>query len=139
ALTRQAVAPLPRGADAAAAIRRGGYVLSEAAGGAPEAVIIATGSEVGPALAAQRQLGARGRRVRVVSMPCTSVFEAQDAAWRDAVLPPELTRRVAVEAGVSGYWRSYVGDRGRVIGLDRFGESAPGAAVMQSFGFTAEH
>jgi len=139
ALTRQAVAPLPRGADAAAAIRRGGYVLSEAAGGAPEAVIIATGSEVGPALAAQRQLGARGRRVRVVSMPCTSVFEAQDAAWRDAVLPPELTRRVAVEAGVSGYWHSYVGDRGRVIGLDRFGESAPGAAVMQSFGFTAEH
>ncbi len=137
--TRQNVPHQARDAATTANIARGGYVLSEAANGRPEAVVIATGSEVGPAMEAQKLLAAKGRHVRVVSMPCTSVFDAQDAGYRESVLPSALVRRVAVEAGVSDYWRKYVGLPGRVVGIDRFGESAPGGLLLKEFGFTGEH
>jgi transketolase len=119
-----------------AAIRRGGYVLSEAAG-RPQAVIIATGSEVALALAAQTTLAAEGIAVRVVSMPSTSVFDRQDAAWKAEVLPAGLPR-VAVEAGVTDGWYKYVGLEGGVVGLDRFGESAPAGELFKYFGITAD-
>jgi transketolase len=137
ALSRQNVPFVARTGEAVAAIRRGGYVLAEAAG-APRAVVIATGSEVSLALAAQRALAADGIAVRVVSMPCTSVFDRQDAAWREAVLARGVPR-VAVEAGVTDYWRKYVGLEGEVIGIDRFGESAPAADVYKFLGVDAEH
>ena len=120
-------------------IKRGGYILSEAANGKPDAVIIATGSEVGIAVEAQKLLAAKGKQVRVVSMPSTDMFDAQDAAYRDKVLPKNLMKRVAVEAGVSAGWYKYVGLAGKVVGLDRFGESAPGGALFKHFGFTAEN
>lgn len=138
ALTRQSLPHVERSAEQVAAIRRGGYVLFDAAE-RPEALLIATGSEVALALAAARQLAARGRRVRVVSMPCTSVFDAQDEAYRERVLPAAVRARVAVEAGVSGFWYRYIGEHGRVVGLDRFGESAPGKALFEHFGFTVDN
>jgi transketolase len=116
-------------------IARGGYVLSDAANA--QAVIIATGSEVGLAMAAQKLLADAGIAVRVVSMPSTSVFERQDATYRASVLPKGL-KRVAVEAGVTDYWRKYVGLEGAVVGLDRFGESAPAGELFKFFGITAE-
>ena len=137
ALSRQNVPFVPRTPEAVAAIRKGGYVLSEGSG-APRAVLIATGSEVSIALAAQRALASAGIAVRVVSMPCTSVFDRQDPAWREAVLPKGVPR-VAVEAGVTDYWRKYVGLEGEVIGVDRFGESAPGADVYKFLGIDADH
>jgi transketolase len=135
-LTRQAVPHQPRTADQVSAIRRGGYVLADC-DGEPECILIATGSEIGLAVEAARTLGAEGRRVRVVSMPCVSMFAAQDAAWRDAVLPPVVTRRVAVEAGVSDGWWRWVGSGGRVVGIDRFGASAPARDLFRHFGLTA--
>jgi transketolase len=119
-------------------IRRGGYVLKDCEG-VPEAVIIATGSEVSLAVAAFDKLSADGRRIRVVSMPSTDVFDAQEAAWKDAVLPPSVTARIAVEAGVSDGWRKYTGLAGRVVGLDTFGESAPAGDVFEHFGFTVDN
>ena len=116
-------------------IERGGYVLSDAP--EPRAVIIATGSEVPVALGAQRLLGDAGLPVRVVSMPSTSIFDRQDADYRNSVLPRELPK-VAVEAGVTDYWRKYVGLEGRVVGIDRFGESAPAGELFKHFGFTPE-
>lgn len=107
--------------------------------GLPEALLIATGSEVALAVQAAEALAAQGRRVRVVSMPSTNVFDAQDAAYREAVLPAAVTRRVAVEAGVSDGWWKYVGPSGRIVGLDRFGESAPANQLFQTFGFTVDH
>ncbi len=136
ALSRQNVPFVPRHADAVAAIRRGGYVLCDAP--AARAVIIATGSEVAIALAAQKALGEEGIAVRVVSMPCTSIFDRQDAAWREAVLPKGLPR-AAIEAGVTDYWRKYVGLEGAVVGVDRFGESAPAGAVYKFLGVDAGH
>jgi transketolase len=136
-LTRQNTPFVKRGAAELAAVARGGYVASEAAGGAARAVIIATGSEVGIALEAQQQLARESVPVRVVSMPSTSVFDRQDAAWRESVLPRGLPR-VAVEAGVTECWRKYVGLDGAVIGIDRFGESAPGGELFRYFGFTPE-
>jgi transketolase len=136
-LTRQNAPFQKRGAEAIAAIARGGYVLSEAAGGAPRCIVIATGSEVQLALDAQEILAAEGVRVRVVSLPSTSVFDRQDAAYREQVLPRRVPR-VAVEAGVTDYWRKYVGLEGAVIGIDRFGESAPAGELFKFFGFTAE-
>ncbi|MFN7086830.1 MAG: transketolase [Burkholderiales bacterium] len=127
-----------RSAEQIAAVRRGAYVLSEARGGNPAAVIIATGSEVALAVAAQKMLEADAIAVRVVSMPSTTVFDRQDAAYRESVLPRGVPR-VAVEAGVSDYWRKYVGLEGAVIGIDRFGESAPAAELFRFFGFTAEN
>ena len=119
-------------------IARGGYVLAEAEGGRPQAVIIATGSEVALAVGARQALSASGVRTRVVSMPCTSAFDRQDAAYREAVLPRGVAR-VAVEAGVSDYWRKYVGLEGAVVGIDTFGESAPAAVAFKHFGFTVDN
>jgi transketolase len=136
ALSRQNLPFVKRGAGAAGDIRRGGYVISDAQ--SPRAVVIATGSEVSIALAAQKKLADAGVPVRVVSMPCTSVFDRQDPAWRDSVLPKGLPR-VAIEAGVTDYWRKYVGLEGEVVGIDRFGESAPAADVYKFLGIDAEH
>jgi len=138
--TRQNVAFQNREPDAIENIRRGGYVIGDAAH--PRAVIIATGSEVPLALGAKAKLAEEGIAVRVVSMPCTSAFDRQDAAYRETVLPAGLPR-VAVEAGVTDYWRKYVGavdsPHGAVIGIDRFGESAPGPELFKFFGFTVEN
>jgi transketolase len=135
-LSRQNLPYQHRGAATLAAIRCGGYILAEPSA-TPLAVIIATGSEVAPAAAAQRLLQEQGCPVRLVSMPATTVFDRQDPAYRAAVIPPKLPA-VAVEAGVGDLWRKYVGRSGAVIGLDRFGESAPAAELFQHFGFTAD-
>jgi transketolase len=135
-LSRQNLPTAPRAADTLEQARRGAYVLSDVAWA--KAVLIATGSEVPLALEAQKRLAAADVAVRVVSMPASTVFDRQDAAYRDAVLPPDLPR-VAVEAGVTDFWRKYVGLKGAVVGLDRFGESAPAGDLFRHFGFTAEH
>jgi transketolase len=137
ALSRQNLPYVKRDAAALEAIARGGYVVSEAQGKA-RAAIIATGSEVSLALSAQKSLAEAGIAVRVVSMPCTSAFDRQDEAWRDSVLPRGLPK-VAVEAGVRDYWRKYVGLEGEVVGIDRFGESAPAADVYKFLGVDAAH
>ncbi|HEY2628144.1 MAG TPA: transketolase, partial [Usitatibacter sp.] len=136
ALSRQNLPFVKRDADGIAAIRRGGYVISEAANA--RAAIIATGSEVSIALAAQKTLADEGIAVRVVSMPCTSLFDRQDAAWRESVLPKKLPR-VAIEAGVTAFWHKYVGLDGGVVGIDRFGESAPAPEVYKFLGIDAAH
>ncbi|MDH5553099.1 MAG: transketolase, partial [Nitrosomonas sp.] len=119
-------------------IDKGGYVLSEAAGGKPQAIIIATGSEVGLAMDAQKALADAGIQVRVVSMPCTNIFDRQDQAYKNSVLLPGVNR-VAVEAGVTDTWRKYVGLEGDVVGIDTFGESAPAGELFKHFGFTVEN
>ena len=126
-----------RTAEQVAAIRKGGYVLADAAGGTPQAVILATGSEVALAMAAQKTLAEQGVAVRVVSMPSTNIFDRQDAAYKASVLPAGLPR-VAVEAGCTDGWYKYVGLEGRVIGIDRFGESAPAGELFKYFGITAD-
>src|SRR5258708_730024 len=136
ALSRQNVPFVKRAAGAAREIRRGGYVISDAA--SPHAVATAAGSEVAIAPAAQKKLAESGVAVRVVSMPCTSLFDRQDPAWRESVLPRGVPR-VAIEAGVPDYWRKYVGLEGEVVGIDRFGESAPGPDVYKSLGIDADH
>ena len=136
-LTRQAVVHQPRDAGGIAGIERGGYVLRDS-DGPPEAIVIATGSEVGIAADAVRALAAKGRRVRLVSMPSTTTFERQDEAYKQSVLPDGVGRRVAVEAGVREPWWRYVGPKGRVVGIDHYGESAPAKELFQHFGFTAE-
>jgi transketolase len=120
-----------------AAIRKGGYVLSEAKGNAA-AIIIGTGSELNLAIKAQEVLAAEGINVRVVSMPSTNVFDRQDQAYKDSVLTPGV-KRIAVEAGVTDFWRKYVGLDDAVVGIDTFGESAPGGVLMEHFGFTVEN
>lgn len=137
-LTRQALPQQARTPAQVAAIARGGYTLIDCEG-EPEAIVIGTGSELGIAADAVRTLAAEGRRVRLVSMPSTDVFEAQDAGWRDSVLPPSVTRRVAVEAGARQSWWRYVGPHGTVIGIDEFGASGKGAELFRHFGFTAGH
>ncbi len=138
-LSRQAVPFIARTVDAGA-IRRGAYVISEAGGGVRSAcaVLIATGSEVSLAIEAQKQLAGQGLAVRVVSMPSTTVFDRQDAAYKTTVLPEGLPR-VAIEAGVTDFWWKYVRADGAVIGVDRFGESAPAAAVYRHFDLTADN
>ncbi|MEO5692253.1 MAG: transketolase [Usitatibacter sp.] len=136
ALSRQNLPFNQRTAEMVAAIARGGYVLADAPGA--KAAILATGSEVQIAIAAQKQLADAGVPVRVVSMPCTSIFDRQDASWRESVLPRGMPR-VAVEAGVSDFWRKYVGLEGEVVGIDRFGESAPAADVYKFLGIDAGH
>ena len=136
-LTRQGLPQHERSAEQQAAVARGGYVLIEC-GGEPECVVIASGSEVGIAADAVRALNAAGRRVRLVSMPSTELFDAQDPAYRQSVLPRAVRRRVAVEAGATLSWWRYVGTDGRVIGLDEFGASGKGAELFAHFGFTAE-
>jgi transketolase len=135
--TRQNTAPQPRDEETLAAIRRGGYVLLREAGEL-DAVIIATGSEVELAVQAAGTLSAQGTGVRVVSMPCVDVFLAQEQAYQDAVLPPEVRARVAVEAGHGDYWYRFAGLDGSVVGIDRFGLSAPGAQAMAELGITTE-
>jgi transketolase len=139
ALSRQAVPFTPRAVDAAA-IRRGAYVISEADGGVKKAkaVLIATGSEVPLAIEAQKALAAQGVPVRVVSMPSTTVFDRQEAAYKASVLPENLPR-VAIEAGVTDFWWKYVRAAGAVLGVDRFGESAPAPAVYKHFGLTVDN
>jgi transketolase len=141
--TRQNVPFQKRDAAQIAAIRRGGYVLADWSGaGAKRAVIIATGSEVGLAMGAREALAAEGIAARVVSMPCTSAFDRQDAAYRASVLPPGVPR-IAVEAGATDGWRKYVGavddPRAAVVGIDTFGESAPAGVLFKHFGFTVEN
>jgi len=133
--TRQNLAHQPRTAQQVADIRRGGYILRDSVG-APQLILIATGSEVGLAMEAAAQLG---DGVRVVSMPSTDVFDRQDPAYREAVLPNACRRRVAIEAGVTDFWRKYVGLDGAVIGIDRFGASAPAEALFPHFGFTVDN
>ncbi len=136
--TRQALPQLARTSAAIEAIRRGGYVLADC-DGTPECVVLATGSEVSIALEAVNTAAAQGKRVRLVSLPCTERFDAQDAAYRESVLPASIRARVAVEAGTTGLWYRYVGLAGRVVGIDHYGASGKGPAVFQKFGFTAAH
>lgn len=138
ALSRQNLPHQPRVTAQVRDIRRGGYILLDTEGD-PDAIIIATGSEVGLAVAAARQLAEQEIAVRVVSMPCTSVFDAQDREWHEYVLPKRVTARLAVEAGVTACWHRYVGERGRIIGIDRYGESAPARDLFEYFGFTVEN
>ncbi len=136
-LTRQNVAHQARDVKMLQAIERGGYVLRDATP-EPEALIIATGSEVELAMDAAQALTERGRRIRVVSLPSVEIFEAQDTAYRESVLPSHLTARLVLEAGATRLWASYAGPKGKVLGIDRFGESAPANALFQHFGFTVE-
>jgi len=137
-LTRQALPQQPRSAEQLANIRRGGYVLIDCRG-EPECLLIATGSEVGIAAQAVNSLNADGRRVRLVSMPSTEAFDAQDEAYRERVLPRALSRRLAIEAAARQSWWRYVGSAGRVLGIDTFGASGKAADVFPHFGFTADN
>ncbi len=136
--SRQGLPHQVRSDDQLTEIAHGGYVLQDC-DGKPEAIIIATGSEVGLAMEAAKTLTEEGKQVRVVSMPCAEVFEQQDDDYKESVLPSDVTARVAVEAGVPDYWWKYVGTKGRIIGVDRFGESAPAGELFKHFGLTAEH
>ncbi len=136
--SRQNLPHQPRSAEQIAQIERGGYVLADAAG-TPDVILIATGSEVGLAVDAKAELDAAGLKTRVVSMPSTDVFLRQDAAYRESVLPNAVRRRVAIEAGVTGFWRQFVGLDGAVIGIDTFGASAPADALYKHFGITTAH
>ena len=129
---------MDRSSEQLANIARGGYVLKDCAG-TPELIFIATGSEVELAMQAAEQLTAEGRQVRVVSMPATDVFDKQDAAYRESVLPAAVTARVAVEAGIADFWYKYVGFGGRIVGMTTFGESAPAELLFKEFGFTVEN
>ncbi|MDX8376491.1 MAG: transketolase [Mariprofundales bacterium] len=123
--------------ESVANVAKGGYVLSDCEG-TPDAIIIGTGSEVQLAMAAKVRLSEAGKNIRVVSMPCTEEFDAQDADYKASVLPAVVTARVAIEAGVTSLWWKYVGTQGAVIGLDRFGESAPAAQLFNEFGITTD-
>ncbi|WP_016704236.1 transketolase [Pseudomonas chlororaphis] len=136
--SRQNLQHQTRNAVQIAEISRGGYVLKDCAG-EPELILIATGSEVGLAVQAFDKLTEQGRKVRVVSMPCTSVFDAQDAGYKQSVLPLQVSARIAIEAAHADYWYKYVGLEGRVIGMTTYGESAPAPALFEEFGFTLEN
>ncbi|PHR63689.1 MAG: transketolase [Idiomarina sp.] len=136
--SRQNLAQQQRNNDQLKNIERGGYVLLDCEQ-APELILIATGSEVALAVSAAKTLQASGHQVRVVSMPATDVFEQQDAAYREHVLPSAVTKRIAVEAGIADYWYKYVGLNGRIIGMTSFGESAPAGDLFKHFGFTTEN
>ncbi len=134
--SRQGLPFQQRSAQQIADIRKGGYILKDC-DGTPDAIIIATGSEVALAMGAAEQLG--DKKIRVVSMPCTNVFDAQDEAYKESVLPSAVTARVAVEAAVTDGWYKYVGSNGAVVGIDRFGESAPAGELFEYFGFTVDN
>ncbi|MFO4663886.1 transketolase [Vibrio cholerae] len=136
--SRQNLAQQPRSAEQVANIAKGGYILKDCAG-QPELILIATGSEVELAVAAYEQLSAEGKAVRVVSLPSTDAFDKQDAAYREAVLPAAVTKRIAIEAGIADFWYKYVGFGGRIIGMTSFGESAPAGELFKLFGFTTEN
>lgn len=138
-LTRQTVPHLDRAAAKDPGVARGAYVLAEAEGGAPDVILIGTGSEVSLCMHARETLRSSGVKARVVSMPSWNLFEAQDASYRESVLPRAISKRVTVEAGSSIGWHHWAGDEGTVIGVDRFGASAPGQEVLAHLGFTADH
>jgi transketolase len=138
AFSRQKLFHQPRTPEQVEAIGRGGYVLSDCES-TPEAIIIATGSEVHPAMGAAKHLTARGRKIRVVSLPSVDVFEHQDAAYRESVLPSTVIKRVVVEAGATAAWYKYVGLDGKIIGLDCFGVSAPADTLFEHFGFNVDN
>jgi transketolase len=139
-LSRQNVPTLDRSKyGAVAGVQKGGYVLSEAAGGAPQAILIATGSEVSLALGAQEKLAAQGVRTRVVSLPCAEAFAAQDKAYQDSVIPRDVPVRVSIEAGSTYGWSKWTGDKGGNIGIDRYGASAPAGTLFKEFGFTVDN
>jgi transketolase len=135
--TRQALTHEARAPEQLEAIKRGGYVLIDS-DGPPEVIVIATGSEVGIAAEAVRRAAAKGKKIRLVSMPSTTTFDRQDPAYKQSVLPPSVTRRVAVEAGATGLWGHYVGLQGEVVGIDHYGASAPAKDLFKAYGFTPE-
>jgi transketolase len=136
-LSRQMVAHQAKTPEQVQNIARGGYILVDCES-AIDAILISTGSEVSLAVSAAKQLRTEGFNIRVISMPSTDVFQSQDMAYRDAVLPPYVKKRVAIEAGSTNYWYSWVGQEGAVVGIDRFGESAPGATAFETLGLTVE-
>ncbi|HEY3345099.1 MAG TPA: transketolase [Anaerolineaceae bacterium] len=139
-LTRQNLPTLDRSVlSPASGLARGAYVLADIGDGQPEIILMASGSEVSLALDAGFKLGAEGRNVRIVSFPCWELFAAQDAAYREQVLPAGVRARLAIEAGVSTGWEKWVGDQGAVIGIDRFGASAPAKTVFENYGFSVQH
>ena len=135
--TRQGLAHQQRDADQVADIARGGYVLRKESG-ALDGIVIATGSEVQLAIEAAETMAQRGKQIRVVSMPCTTVFDQQDAAYKESVLPAAVLTRVAVEAAHVDFWYKYVGLDGRVVGMTTFGESAPAGELFKHFGITTD-
>jgi transketolase len=139
-LSRQNLPILDRNSYApAAGLRRGGYILADAEGGAPDLVLIATGSEVALALAAREKLLETNIRARVVSLPSWELFNEQKRDYRATVLPPQVTRRLAIEAGSPFGWQRYTGSAGDILGVERFGASAPGEVVLREYGFTVEN
>ncbi|MDG6231019.1 transketolase [Glaesserella parasuis] len=139
--TRQNLAQMERTPEQLANVARGGYILRQCCekGDCPDLILIATGSEVELAMKAADVLSAEGHQVRVVSMPSTNVFDAQDEAYRESVLPSSVTKRVAIEAGISDFWYKYVGFGGRIVGMNSFGESAPAGELFKLFGFTVDN
>ena len=139
-LTRQNVPTLDRSKFAAATgLLKGAYVLAEAKNGKPDIILLATGSEVHLIVEAQEKLAAQNIAARVVSMPSWELFAAQSQEYRDSVLPPEIPLRLAVEAGVAQGWHQYIGDQGDIISVEKFGASAPGAIVMDKYGFNVDN
>jgi transketolase len=139
-LTRQALPTIDRSKYApASGVAKGGYILADAQGGKPEVILIGTGSELSFCVSAYEKLTAEGIRARVVSMPCTEIFDMQDEAYRKSVLPPEIRARVSVEAGSVFGWERYVGLDGAIIGMTTFGGSAPAKDLFKKFGFTVDH
>ena len=138
-LTRQNVPTYPRHTDnAAELVEKGAYVLSEAENGQAEGIVMATGSEVQLAMQAQADLASKGIHIRVVSMPSWELFDAQPTEYKDSVLPPDLSKRVSIEAGSTFGWQKYFGLEGRAIGIDSFGESAPYEALYDHFNITSD-
>jgi len=136
--SRQNLPHQQRSEQQIADIARGGYVLRDT-NSTPDAIIIATGSEVGLAMDAAEQLAGKGTQVRVVSMPSTNVFDAQDEGYRESVLPSSVTARVVVEAGIADGWYKYIGTQGKAVAMNTFGESAPAGELFKQFGFTVEN
>jgi len=139
ALSRQTLPAQQRSEEVLANIKRGGYVLLDPEDGLPDHILIATGSEVALAVQTANTLNKQGKKIRVVSMPSTDLFDQQDESYRNKVLPPDIIKRVAVEAGSSQSWYKYVGLHGKILGLDRYGESAPGKVLFEFFGFSEQN
>ena len=138
-LSRQNLPTLDAKAAGTAGTTKGAYILSEAHNGTPEVILLSTGAEVHLAVEAQKQLEASGTATRVVSMPSWELFEAQDSAYQESVLPTSITRRVAIEAGSSLGWHRWVGTQGKVIAVDKFGASAPASIIFKEYGFSVEN
>jgi transketolase len=136
--SRQGLPAQSRDAEQLANVAKGAYILKDCAG-TPDLILIATGSEVGLAMDSAEALTAKGKNVRVVSMPSTNTFDAQDAAYKESVLPSSVTKRVAIEAAHTDYWYKYVGFEGAMVGMTTFGESAPGGDLLKYFGFTVDN